>query len=333
MATLYETLGKKYTAYGTPERTALANSAGIKDYKGTAEQNAQLVNYYTSNHGATSPAKDAYVSNIANEGSNPTSTNNTGGVPTGTDTPKADPFSAYRKYLTEYQSSLSEPEGLTKARTSLADISGQIDQRDLESRREYEGKLDESGGTVAGAQQSAAMARRRSNSELADLAVRQSGAARNLEALSTGQTAKQQFYKTQAELAQPFKVGDHYYDPTTGERIETPADTPDPFNLSPGQSRYAYDPATGSYKQIASVAPSPRAPTQPTVRELEAPMKKDVSDAAQQLIQIVRTKGFKGVSPDDYQAMADYLMEEYGYEAVIELDDALRAMGTFVDRQ
>lgn len=45
MATLYETLGDKYTAYGTPERTKLAADAGIANYTGSAEQNAQLVSY------------------------------------------------------------------------------------------------------------------------------------------------------------------------------------------------------------------------------------------------------------------------------------------------
>lgn len=47
MATLYETLGSKYTAYGTPERTALAKEAGIANYVGSAEQNNQLVAYLT----------------------------------------------------------------------------------------------------------------------------------------------------------------------------------------------------------------------------------------------------------------------------------------------
>lgn len=287
---------------------------------------------YSINPAATSPAKDAFISNAAGAGSGPTPPSDSPtNVPTGTGTQPSDPFSAYRKYLSEYQSSLSEPEDLTGARKSLANISGQIDQRDLQARREYEKTLDTPGMLKAGAEQSAALSRRRSNSELADLAVRQSAAARNLEALSSGQTAKQQFYKTQAELAKPFEVAGQYYDPVTGQKIENPKDNPDPFTISPGQSRYAYNPETGSYELVASVAPLPRVGTQPTERELEAPMKQDISDAISQLKQIKTAKGFEGVSPDDYNEIANYLLTTYGYDAVIKLDEAMKALGLIVD--
>jgi len=43
MPTLYETLGNKLPAYGTPERNAMATAAGIQGYTGTAAQNAAIV--------------------------------------------------------------------------------------------------------------------------------------------------------------------------------------------------------------------------------------------------------------------------------------------------
>jgi hypothetical protein len=333
-------MATQYTVKSGDTLNKIAQQFGYDSYK-TAGLTAKSGNpdliypgeTYSINPAATSPAKDAFISNAAGAGSGSSSPlDSSGGAPTGTNTPTPpDPFSAYRKYLSEYQSSLQEPEDLTGARTSLAKISGQIDERDLAARREYEKTLDTPGMLKAGAEQSAALSRRRSNSELADLAVRQSGAARNLEALSAGQTAKQAFYKTQAELAKPFEVAGQYYDPVTGQRIENPKDDPAAFSLSPGQSRYAYNKDTGLYEQVASVAPLPRVGTKPTDKELEAPMKQDISDAISQLKQIKTANGWEGVSMDDYNELANYLLQEYGYDAVIELDEAMDALGLIVD--
>jgi LysM repeat protein len=331
-------MATQYTVKKGDTLNQIAQQFGYDSYK-TAGLTAKSGNpdliypgeTYSINPAATSPAKDAFISNAAGSGSS-SPLDSSGGAPGGTGTPApSDPFSAYRKYLSEYQSSLNEPEDLTGARTSLANISGQIDERDLAARREYEKTLDAPGMLKAGAEQSAALSRRRSNSELADMAVRQSAAARNLEALSSGQTAKQQFYKTRAELAKPFEVAGQYYDPTTGQRIESPADSPDPFTISPGQSRYEYNKDTGQYELVASVAPLPRVGSQPTERQLEAPMKQDISDAISQLKQIKTANGWEGVSMDDYNEMANYLLSTYGYDAVIELDEAMKALGLTVD--
>lgn len=332
---------ENYTVQKGDTLNKIAQKFGYKTYKEaglTAKSgNPDLIRpgeTYSINPSATSPARDAYTASLVTTPSTPSANSGTSNVPTGTTTTTTtptDPFSSYRKYLSDYQASLSEPDELTGARKSLASVSGQIDERDLAARREYEAKLDESGGTVAGAQQSAAMARRRSNSELADLAVRQSGAARTLEALSTGQTARQQFYKTQAELAKPFEVAGSYYDPVTGEIVPETLDKPEAFELSPGQARYAYNPKTGTYEQVASLAPLPKEPTKPTESEKKKPLIDDVNAAVSQLGQIVKMKGFKGVSPDDYNAMRAYLQAEYGYEGVAELDKALEVLGLSVD--
>lgn len=61
---------------------------------------------------------------------------------------------------------------------TLADIQSKKEKVDLDARRRYEKLLDESGGLVSGAQQSASMDRRRSEQELADIALQESAAAR-----------------------------------------------------------------------------------------------------------------------------------------------------------
>lgn len=54
--TLYETQGKDFKPYGSPERTALATAAGVgAGYTGTADQNAKIVQYLNGNK-STAPA-------------------------------------------------------------------------------------------------------------------------------------------------------------------------------------------------------------------------------------------------------------------------------------
>lgn len=79
------------------------------------------------------------------------------------------PDDPYLRYIT----------GVESANTRLADIQNEGDKKSLEARREKDRILDESGGLLGGAQSSARMFERRSNSELADLALKENAAARS----------------------------------------------------------------------------------------------------------------------------------------------------------
>lgn len=104
----------------------------------------------------------------------------------------------------------------------------------------------------------------------------------NREALSTGLKARQEFetalaktkaedYRTEDEIArderryayevaqaenEPFEFNGALYrrNPDGGftELMSAPADTPEPFELSEGQSRYVFNPDTGQYEEVAS---------------------------------------------------------------------------------
>lgn len=57
----------------------------------------------------------------------------------------------------------------------------------------------------------------------------------------------------------------------------------------------------------------------------------EVNGAISQFKTLMQAKGWRGVSPDDYQTMASYLQKTYGYKAVAELQSAMKANGMQVD--
>ena len=88
-------------------------------------------------------------------------------------------------YLT-YLRSMFDPEALKTANEKyisdterLTGIQNESEAKSLEARRLYEANLDRPGGLLSGAQQSAALSSRRTNQELADIALRESAAARS----------------------------------------------------------------------------------------------------------------------------------------------------------
>jgi len=112
---------------------------------------------------------------------NETVTNQFGGASMETVAPPKTQESPYLTYL----KSMFDPESLKTANTKmtedyerLAGIQNESEAKELQARRLYEETLDRIGGTVEGARESAALSARRSNSELADLALRESAAAR-----------------------------------------------------------------------------------------------------------------------------------------------------------
>lgn len=132
------------------------------------------------------PAGQTYVSNLSSPAPKPVQTptatapSTTSTLPTQTE----DAYISYLKTLFNPESSklaLSEKESAMKR---LADLQSQTEAKDLAARREYEAKLDEAGGLREGARESASASARRSNQELADLAVQESAAARSAQVAS-----------------------------------------------------------------------------------------------------------------------------------------------------
>lgn len=125
-----------------------------------------------------------YVNSISSSAPKPASPTV---APATTQSPTAESEDAYISYLKTLFNPESSKLALTEkenAMKRLADIQSQTETKDLAARREYEAKLDESGGLREGAQASATASARRSNQELADLAVQESAAARSAQVAS-----------------------------------------------------------------------------------------------------------------------------------------------------
>lgn len=206
----------------------------------------------------SSLAQQAYINNVVAPPKAPiTQTQSTNPPVLKDDTPKADTsyLDSYRDYLAQYAESLKPSDEINAARTKLGQVQQQIDERSLSNRREQEAKLDESGMLRGGAIDASNAIARRSASELADLGIAESGAARSLSALTGAKEAETDAFKTAMELNKPLQIGDNYYDPRTGKLIPSTKDEdPEDFTLSEGQSRYRVNPETGEYEKVASVA-------------------------------------------------------------------------------
>lgn len=207
----------------------------------------------------TSPARSAYTQSIASpttgalsesqvranldsyNAQQQASTASTPSAPaslTTVDTPKNAFLQSYRDYLSQYAKSLEPSSQVRDAASRLADIQNKGEERSLKARRAYEETLDRSGMLKSGAQEAATRGARRDESMLADIALQESAAARALDALTGSQTANQEYYKTLAEMNKPLQIGDNYYDPSTGELIQSAESSAEGFTLSPGQIRF-----------------------------------------------------------------------------------------------
>ncbi len=204
---------------------------------------------------ASSPAKSAFIASVATPpvANTPASPVVAPTTPVASSDPKSTYLDSYRDYLSQYASTLKPSDEVVAARTKLADIQNKGEERSLKARRDYEATLDTPGMLKAGAEAAATRGARRDDSNLADIAVQESAAARSLSALTGDAEARTSAAKTMAELNKPLQIGDSYIDPSTGKIIyEKPKAG---FELSEGQTRYEIDPKTGEYKAIASVAP------------------------------------------------------------------------------
>lgn len=158
--------------------------------------------------------------------------NNADGTPPATPLP-TDPMSSYVQYLKTYQDQANT------ANTALANVQTKQEQAQTDARRGYDAALDTAGGTQGGNQAAATQLDRRNNTNLADIALQESAAARTA---GVAQTA--------LGNAKPLQIGDNFYDPASGKLIpNTKANAG--FTLSTGQTQYQLDPVSGKYKAIA----------------------------------------------------------------------------------
>lgn len=218
-------------------RNQLATEYGVKDYvPGSAQSNTALMAALRGgNNNVTNPSG----TNVP--GASDTTTSVSGGTTT--------PSNPYKQYLQSLFGGDSYKSAFEKYGTDserLAGIQNEGEAKELEARRLYEETLNRPGGLLGGAQQAAAVQSRLSNQELADLALRESAASRTA-------GASQSFLQTL------LSAGKDLSDLTMEEQKLLQKETPAPFELSPGQARYEYDPESRQYKAIASLPSNPPA--------------------------------------------------------------------------
>lgn len=173
-------------------------------------------------YGASLGLPDMLGGKPVNQGDQ-TSANQFGGASIETVAPPKTQESPYAAYL----------KSMNEDYARLAGIQNESEAKELEARRMYEETLDKPGGYVSGAKEAAALSSRRYNQELADLALRESAAARTA---GVSQAAYQQAYSEN----QPVEVGgvlyqkgaDGQYIPLTG------TGSADGFTLGKDQVRY-----------------------------------------------------------------------------------------------
>lgn len=299
----------------------------LRQYKASGSlSRGAISDAFASNPSATDPAREAYTSSLT---SNPIPTPSTD-TPAPV-TPTTDYLKSYRDYISKYTGSLQETPEITAAKTALGDIQTAGESQSLEARKAYEDIIHKGGMTKGGALEAGSVDARNRSYILGNLGVAESGAARKLEALTGTQTAKQNYLKDLAGLSKPIQVGDQYIDPTTGEAI---LQTPKERTGIVGEYQYAKTQGyKGSFTDYQNEDANRKRAAAPKATEADkkAVLTADVNQAVSQLGQIVKAKGFRGVNPDDYNTMRQYLQDTYGYEGVKELDSAMATLGLTVD--
>lgn len=215
----------------TPPKTSAIKTPAAQQYIQSQTQNIN------PNAGAFAGINDTLgkiSSGLSNLKSQPQSTQ-------GSSTSESSPQSAYLKYLT----GMFDPKNVDSARKSkedsmqrLADIRNESEKKSYDARKEYEATLDTPGMLKDGAREAATQGSRRNNSELADLAIQESAAARSAQVASDTYDSYINAGKTVYEAEQAAKVAQEQS-----------------FSLSAGEERYQLNPTTGQYEKIATGTP------------------------------------------------------------------------------
>lgn len=284
-------------------RVKMGEGYGISGIQGSnnAAGNTMLLNYLRNNR-ETGSAPLGSTGGTTPSGAVVDASGKLQSGPTNTLTDEDSAFSDYLKSLT----STPEDEAATSYLNNLT----------TQSKLDYEKAL-QSGETLGFATGEAGRVDRQN-------AILLEGAARNVEARGTLAGNRSTIAKARLD----YETGK-----LTRAAEAKKASIKAPFELSPGQERYEYDPITGKPIKVASVPPTPKKDKKLTEGEKRKIMTDDVNEAVRQLGQIVKVKGFRGVSIDDYNEMRAYLQKEYGYEGVKELDSAMEVLGLSVDKK
>lgn len=99
------------------------------------------------------------------------------------------------------------------------------------------------------------------------------------------------------------------------------------FELSAGQQRNVFNPKTGKYEVVASVAPKATAGDKPSVSEQQGT---DVADILLFFKNKMKQNNWKGINPDDLDKYRTKLLRQYGSAAVNLLDNEIEKSGLSV---
>ena len=155
----------------------------------------------------------------------------------------------------------AEQDSRDKAAERLAKVQSDREAMELEARRAYEETLDAPGGTRAAAQHAAQLVRRRSNTELADVALQENAALRSAQvAQGIFESAQGRDRELTIEEIQILNEGGANL--ALGSTISQarnsgifPTSTTESsgqgFSLGENQTRYELDPTTGEYVRVA----------------------------------------------------------------------------------
>jgi len=211
-------LSKSGYATDPASRTALAKEVGIDNYSvnpNNATQNTEFLNRL----------RNGYSTSSASE--TPAGTGTPSPTPTGgaESTPTPQTPDPYRVAFDEYINSLKETPEEKAAKDYLNNL--------ITGSKLAEEKALNSGETLGFAAGEAQRVNRNN-------AITMDAAARSYDALSGSRINQSTAAKARAEFEKSI------YDKNTPKN--------DPFELSPGQERYAFNPKTGAYEKVASVA-------------------------------------------------------------------------------
>ena len=105
------------------------------------------------------------------------------------------------------------------------------------------------------------------------------------------------------------------------------------FELSQGQSKYTYNPSTGKYEVVASVAPKATASKSGTgvKKTVAAQQGSDVADVISLFKNKMSQNKWVGGNPDDYNYYRNTLLKTYGSAATKLLDSEMANAGLNVD--
>lgn len=325
-------------SFTAPQQATPVTSSAGQQYIASRTQGSNTPSYslptpQVQDVAAINAARSAAVSSGQNPytGAGATSTSTSAGLGGATgSSPASNPFSEYAAYL----KSLQGP--ATAAAQRLADIQDQEEKLTLDTRRAADNELNNTPGRYQSANVDASnLVNKNASSQMADLALEENAASRSA-----------QVAQTALGNAKPLQIGDNYYDPSTGKLLSTKAQAG--FSLSPGETRYEVNPATGKYEAIGGGSSNTSGTTyqpgtNPSVdnwaqniksgtaklSDVPADLKTSVSSALAQTGS--SQNDILGTTVKSLKELQDMVDNNNGFEAAVGLPDALSHPVNFVE--